>query len=840
MANVIASTKYYSIDGTEWVVNLITTGTQGGNVFNKIELPPPGFTISYRYGSIVSVPGMMSSSMSFTAILNNAELSVIDDIVFSSSGEFNLAVTIERLATEGIYTVEWVGVVHPEEFSYQISSDNVVCDFQASCGLAALKGIDFKDENGDIYTGLYSYEELFRLILSKSPTWSFLFDEQGTRAYFKEVDLPVPTSDTFSYGITETALDKWKVRAEDFYRKVERTEFRATLGERKLPRRTDFVSCYEVLSDCISALNISLCQSNGQWVFFSQESIANHAGVRQAGWFYVNGSPLPSGTTFGFTERDLNEEGAWVWAGGANRRGLFPINASSQERVGGGSDLIYAAGMDFNTGSSPLYSFDGALPPPFTSYSFKGESPMPVSGLMENLIINNGNNGGKLRFKIGGKLVNSTGFYGTNIFRFRLQVSDGVNSWRLRRLVRTLNYSSTGSPFAVNVSGTSYYFPKFYENYSWVKDDDPNYSVAFVEYMIGSDGNILVSGTTSQFLSEDFPDVDFFTPTFTTVQSGETNVLEAVEDADRGTFIYRIDEVVQTPFAIDGLSSSITSVVFTEWSLRQAKTNFVYHQFYDSSGNETTITSLSQGEPDLYDSNGNSFMINAAKLWGDDGTKTANKRVITFTDEDNGTEVLSLPSTSVGSSYTNLNPNANGRLYGVAPNGSIEDNVYVTPRYESNELYEDSLEYSTAVACKMYRKTSQVVNGTLYRTRGSKYIAPLYPWQRIKYKGLDNDNTEYFIPSSLSFSLSDREQNLELIRVGVDKVIKPSSTKTYEEDSLDGVAPGLSVDSNIISSIGSKASLVQTTSPITDADLGGGGTAEIDQLFPIFISRNNI
>lgn len=848
MANIVCNTSYYSVDGSKWVLKLIEDAPQGINIITNMEISPPGFSISYRQGGLMSVQDLMSSSMKFSAILMNSDLPILSDIIMSSQGEYNLIAALYREAAEGVEVLEWAGVVHPEEFTQQISSEKTVCDFVASCGLASLKGVDFKDENGDIYTGYKTYEEIFRIILSKLPSWSLIFDEIGGNLYFREIDLPLPKGDAFSYDDSDSSLDKWKVRAEDFYRRVERTEFRAELGERNLPRRTDFVSCYSVMQDCLSALNISLCLSYSTWTFFSKESIANNPTPKQIGWIYNDGAPFALSPTSVFIERDINEEGGWFWADGAVRRGLYPINSSTQQRVNSGPDLVYASGMGWNTGESPLYLNADSFPLPTQEFSFKGESPMPLSGKIDNIIIPNLENDGKIRFRIGGKCVHSFAFTGNTIFRFRFQVSDGTNTWRLRRLVRTLNYTSTGTPFSVDVDGAADLRPKFYENYSWVRDDESDYGVAFIEYMIGSDPNILVEGNTTPFLTDDFPDVDFYTPVGTKLQNNSTNVLVNAEsgagspDYSRYDFTFRIDEVFETPSSLaDGLGGNITSLTITQWSLKSSKTSSVYHSYYNSNGDVVTITSLSDGDNDVYDLDPNFFQLNAAAVWGNDGVTGSSKMAITYTDEANGSEVLSLQTTSVGSSYTNLSAGSNGRLWGVTPSSSIEDNVKVVPKYELTEEYDDSLEYCTSMACKLFRKTSHTVNGSIFRNKSTnRFVAPIYPWQRFAYKGLNGDGvTEYFMPMSLSISLTDRQQTIEAIRVGVEKVIKPTDGKIYDYDSIERLPSNKSADDSIVKAAASKANLVQTTSPITDADLGGG-TAEIDQLFPIFMSRNPV
>lgn len=839
MADVISRTVYYGSDGTGYRLSLIKDGSQTFDIHTDIELAQPGFTLNWLSAGAFDFNPVVGSAMTFTAILTEAQRQDIMTQIYSSDGEFNVYVLLEREFSAGVFKVEWAGLIHPEETTEVIDDGRIVCDFKASCGLAYLKNVDFRDANGDQYTGIMSVEELLRTILGKTPSFALLFDSTGTEPYLREIDVPVPfKTSVVDWDNTVAALDKWHIDVGSFYSTPPKTTFPSSFQRVPFERPAEFVPCYGVLKDVMSSLAMSLCLARGCFTVYSRESLANNPSPKLNEWFWVSGQPDPTNSTTATIERDLNSDNHWYFRKGAIRRGVYPYLGAGMSRINGGPELIWAAGQGWQADNDNVFYQGSGLPNPSVLHDFAGTSAMAGYSSIDNLAVSNSDNGGKLRFKTGGLLElsieNLQNQTRSVIFRFVLSISDGTNTWRLRRLVRTLSYDSQGNNAFIDIVGDSDdYHPKFYENYQWVQDNESTYNNAYVEYLIGGDATILEQGTSDQILQDDYTFVEFYSPPGSKLQSGSTNVLQSVlgTATERRDFIFRIDEIVETPSSTDGMVTG-TSVTFGPWSLHVIEPDTVWNLYYNSSGTLQTPTTPPTGDSSLATDDSQKFAIAGAALWIGEGSQSDDKVFVTYSDAENGGEILDMGTTSVGSSSINLSTNARGRLYGLKNAGGLDINIQVEPRYDDTQKYDDSLAYATACGAKYYEDTMQGVNGSIFRTYGgSPYTLPIYPFNRISYQGLAGNTIEKFLVQTVQFQLQDTEQRVELHKIGAVSKPKPANTKEKNKNQDDvAVNPGL-VGDNGISAIFSRSQSNQDTISVLEQDL------DDNQLFTIFLGR---
>lgn len=781
MARRIVNTTYKVIDGFSYRLEIWdnTIVAQGAFVpFSNMEIADPGFVIDWK-GSVDDVlQSIMSSSMKFSAYLTETQRDNITVPCFADE-EFSMFVRLYR-QTSTQDTLEWAGIIHPEETTERVGDGYILTTFTASDGLAALKNIDFKETNGDLYSGEQNLTYWLQEVIRKVPHWSVIDDylkggqSDGSHDHpqLTEHRLVRPVNDTYNtFPSNDAVLNHYWLRAESFYIRPKPSKARGGEFERKrATRRNGFVSTYEVLQDICSSLGATFCFSEGRFHIFDRERIIN-GDDDTIGYFnwQLNADGSQSHSVLfnsNGTDEDSDLQVTYLDHIGANflegvaRAGVYAIESFAQTQEGAGSDLVFRSGIGYDGPELETYlhrvdHFTGNTEE-LNAITFSNSySNVPADGIIDDISLPNGDTGGKFRLHFSGDTTyesSGSGFENHNIgniavLRMDLRVYDGTYWFRLRRRVRTLQYISDGSTIQMDVPNTTGdYLPKTYEQYSWVRDDESNYDKAFLEIMIGSDPSILTdenAGETEEILQNwDFSYV-FHSPPLTKQDGDNSDAL--VQDSSRNHFIYRFDEEVLMPTLAQGATGTFTKIqIQPNLRLYEVAHNYPWQILLNSSGQPIDVggetifqasswplvtkssSSATDGNYSESDSVIRSFQLSGIELYLGDGTENYDAKYVSHSQVAYGSEQERIRPTSFGASYENSGNRTFGRYRATHPSDSSlsrEDNLkfhpdgFTTSEMSYANMYTSLGLYTTGRALNIRGKNRQSVSGTIIRGR---------------------------------------------------------------------------------------------------------------------------
>ena len=845
MARRVVNTTYNVIDGFTyrleiWDINL----SQGSfTPFSAIEISDPGFVLDWK-GSIDDIlQPIMSSSMRFSAYLTEYERTHITEPCFGDD-EFRMFVRLYR-QTSSQEDFEWAGIIHPEEVTEEIADGRILTTFVASDGIASLKNIDFKDSNGDIFQTTQNEPSERALvywlkeIVQKLPHWAII-DEQlegdntdGSHDYplFTEHRLVRPVNDTYNtFPSTDAVLDHYFLKSDSFYTRPKPSEGRKKGFERKRSLRKDsFTSTYDALSDICASLGATFCFSEGKFHLFDRERIINGDDdtigyfdwTKDANGLFSHSVLYNSNGTDEDTDPQvtyLDHIGA-NFLKGAARRGVYPVESIAQVHEGAGSDLIFRSGIGYDGPTFETFLYrkteidaNTSLDPIITSNYY---SNLPEQGIVDELSIPNGDNGGSFRLHFSGSATYyypdgpADSFEPDNkgnlaVLRMDVRVYDGTYWFKLRRRVRSLGFLSDGSVFSIDVPNTSSnYFAKTYEQYSWIRDDASNYDTAYLEIMIGADPTILTdddAGQTDEFLQDQQFSHVFHTPPLLKQDPDDANAL--VEDESRINFIYRFDEQVQMPTVAEGATGSFDKLQVNNFlRLYEIPHNVGWSNTLGVNGTAIDVSS-SSAEAALFASSGwplvtessygagddnynesesilRSFQLSGIEVYLGDGTENYDARYVSHSQVVYGSEQIELTPTAFGATYENSGNRAFGRYRATHPSDTSspllkEDNLkfhpdgFTTTDIAYADMYQAMGFYATERALNIRGKTRQSVSGTIIRGRldaAVEYLDICRPYKKFHTSKL-SDGAETFLPHSLTIQLKDHAQRVEALLCG--------------------------------------------------------------------------
>lgn len=281
--------------------------------------------------------------------------------------------------------------------------------------------------------------------------------------------------------------------------------------------------------------------------------------------------------------------------------------------------------------------------------------------------------------------------------------------------------------------------------------------------------------------------------------------------------------------------------------------------------------SLLGGRPTNRNSSTESFELSGIEVYLGDGTLEWDVDAFETLSTPVGSETLQLPTVALGSSYVNAGNRAFRRWKATHPLGGPQEDNIKWVKFDDPTYSFDSMGSICAYKALQIRgEIRQILSGTVI-VNGADYGKEfLFPWRMFKTDQFGGGGTtEYFVPTRISISGDGRIQ-LAAMR-GASWTHKPTTTTTettgftgsggsgtggfgdFDNDGdivriFNKANEAVSVTEHLdatgftgtmtLTEIESKIDKVQTTSPITDDDLGGGGgTGLFGDLFPVFIKR---
>jgi len=566
-----------------------------------------------------------------------------------------------------------------------------------------------------------------------------------------------------------------------------------------------------------------------------------------------------------------------------------------------------------DTRYAPFVGFDGNAYHTQEVENLAVYSNMPDDGVISGISLSNADDGGEFTlhtsgFATFGDEASNLAFGTTGLYRQIVEVSDGTYTFRLRRRMRTAPYDTSGTEQYVGIdlgAGVNWgYTPRYYEEGFWVRDDDARYETAWFELMIGNDPDILEDGTTEQFLEEWFTGSTkhHTPPLLKTAGDPVGGAEELIPDDDRGHFVWRFKETIPMPSVADGATASTEYTTMKVWNPQYleiaGRTLYAASRTSGGVAQDVKLTvALDQAQFELDTGNYNTgyasattqgfqgiwetasrltkkFQLSGLEIFTGDGTIEYDIDTFSTLATAKGSEVLQLPSTALGATFTNSGNRAFNRWRAFHTNDAfdtLEDNLIFSPFNESGQTMNSMGAYAVNRAMQVRGGARAILSGTSISNGaayGAEMLRPYIPFKTAQFSS--GAGVEYFTPMRTTFTGEGRQQ-FEAISSG-GYIYKPISGSDYTT-AFDGPSAGggggtvgpqtdggkdkyviSKVNTNtavtehidasgmtgtiLITEIQDKIDKVQTTNPITDDDLGGGGaTTKFGDLFPIFIKR---
>lgn len=570
------------------------SGTVTAASTSEMELFDPGITIRWDSDQDRFSNAIMGSTVSFTARLDTDQLDTFEDLLDLDEGDvFCLLFDTHDGGNQRPY---WFGHLLIEATTIRIQNEGHAVDMTFTDGLSSLRGVEWRDEDGDRYTGHKKLSFYVREIMSKLPAWDAYVDHNPFSYInvFRTIGLPIPVTETdggdeYHYSYVDKMFDKMYVRAETFNKKKKQVD-----RIRNLESSPDFFSTGDVLEDICKTFGATACMYEGFLNFGNKADIAHlkGEGVARVRYLYNLSTDLWS---FGADAQGVqlaDAQDKYDVLAGATKGRTMPISQAVLTHEEGGSDFLTARGyfansnihyIDYNdaltyqnifnaSGASIVQSGDffvdgvrddiifsfnntnaadgDTIDLPFFQYpaDLEGYIGFPAESL-DNLEFSSGES---LRLQFGGN-AKFDGQYSTTgaeehigatlIVRVRIQLTttDG-DSYRLSRTVQT-HSKTNGTPdfITIDVPGTATdreYFRKLYNDIEWVEDGDSDYSDAWYEIMVPHADNENSGegyGAPIITLTEEYDGQPSYAPIGTKLQGdndGPGVILEAVEEGD--------------------------------------------------------------------------------------------------------------------------------------------------------------------------------------------------------------------------------------------------------------------------------------------------------------------
>jgi hypothetical protein len=365
MARRIIDTDYKAVDGTGWSVEVWDLYSSAPNRDLKVEMMSPGFNLTWNGDENNVLQPLLGSACSLTLALTETHRGILMPLIYSEE-EFRLALLLRK--ENQVY---WVGQIHTEECVELITDGYITVDITASDGIAQLENIDFKDVNGDPYSGRLPVIAWIHRILLKVPSiglWFSQYQVGSVFAYEHHLNTPVLDGDSYQFNYTgddnvvRGVLDYIYVSPSCWYLKPpEKDKVGDEFKRYPTTAKDGFVSCKMVLSDIMAAIGATICFSDGAWrifdrtYLFSESASLNSSNVIQ--YTATENGTLEAGIFQEQIDVDVDASTSEFFRG-AVRKGLHPFAGSTQVHKNAGADLVYASGVNYSIPpNKPIYKF---------------------------------------------------------------------------------------------------------------------------------------------------------------------------------------------------------------------------------------------------------------------------------------------------------------------------------------------------------------------------------------------------------------------------------------------------------------------------------------------------
>ena len=352
---VLEESKYRIVIGDK-------QGSQSETAATEMELLDPGINLSWQGDETMSKT-IMGGSLSFTALLDDAQLATVETLMSSTNeGDVFCLFFNGGLPSTIPY---WYGHLLLESVSIRVMNDKHVVDMQFTDGLGSLRGAKWEDSPGVLYTGFKKLSFYVREIVSKLPAYAAFKDYVKNELNItsvrvaREIAWPDPlTPAGFTYDEQDHKLDNFKVRAETFNKpKKQQNRFRETEAP------LTYFTTADVLEDICNCFGATACIFDGYLNLGCRLDIATLKGnfVYEAAYKYTDSSDSWDITGLYDAWDNLDADDQYSVLNGASKGYTMPIAEVYLTHEEGGSDDLYADGWFINPEIRHVNFINGGL-----------------------------------------------------------------------------------------------------------------------------------------------------------------------------------------------------------------------------------------------------------------------------------------------------------------------------------------------------------------------------------------------------------------------------------------------------------------------------------------------
>lgn len=615
-------------------------GTLSGDVTpiaaseRRFDIYEPGLSIDWKTGREFLSP-VVGSALRFTASLREAQLSKWEQLLDLPEGDVYAFVFNGDGPAFVQSDLMWFGHLLVESCIIKIEQDITHFSCEFTDGLGSLRGVEYRDQDGELYLGQNTTAYYIKEVLSKLPgVQAMAATFTGSISLFNETGFPYYEAETsngnfYKFPVGSPVLEKTRINADTFnIPKKDSNRIR----ELDVPRQ--YFNCKDVLEDICLAFGATIALQNGRFQVVCRTTDAlfeGTSGMKSNLYLWTPSTGALVSVSDSATSYNIgNITKGRYYLEGATKSRMMPYSEAVLDHEEGGSDSIYVSGLYRNTipqlwnantqaidtiGGARFdrrydYQTTAAVGEPY-DYIWRKypHNPALYTGFdpqtIDNLELTSGQ---ELRFQFRGHMRAQTPPNAilqtisdplqaphvgcTAIIRARIQFTDtDGESYRLSRTVFT-HMVTNGVPDYISIDSVSVwdsylqlfndvereYYRKLYNELEWVHQDDPGYDDAWYELMVPHGDTVDDGdgwGSTMHALTEQYGSQVGYAPIGTEIQgdiSGAGVILQGSNDD--GTFLQYFKEDVRFQLPQNALDENISfESLYVEWGAEEWEWN---------------------------------------------------------------------------------------------------------------------------------------------------------------------------------------------------------------------------------------------------------------------------
>lgn len=321
---------------------------------SELALLDPGMTLQWQGDDNMS-KAIMGSSLSFNAMLNDDQLSTVEDMMDTNEGDIFCLFFNSNASDAKPY---WYGHLLKESVVIQVANEKHIVDMTFTDGLGSLRGKQWQDEDGSLYTGFKKLSFYLREVISKLPGYEGYKDYITSASHLNLDDIPLintvawPAPEEASdkkYTVLDELLDHARVRAQTFNKPKKQVD-----RIRELEAPAEYMNASDVLEDICKCFGATAAIFDGRLHLACRLDLASMKGSSVFETTYDYDPVTDSWTTnarYGeFQNQNADDE--YSVLSGATKGYTIPVSQVNITHEEGGSDALVMEGYYVNSGGA--------------------------------------------------------------------------------------------------------------------------------------------------------------------------------------------------------------------------------------------------------------------------------------------------------------------------------------------------------------------------------------------------------------------------------------------------------------------------------------------------------